>query len=59
VKTYDLYYFGTHRDVIVGWHKFESQDDEAAIMLAAAMVLHGRSELWHNAVLVKRWEQDS
>jgi len=59
VKTYDLYTFGAHPDVIVGWHKFESEDDEAAMALAAAMVVHGPSELWHNAVLVKRWEQDS
>ena len=56
VKTYDLYLFGHASDVIVGWHKFDSEDDEAAVALVAALSLTGPHELWCDVALVMRWD---
>ena len=57
MKTYDLYLFGPLTDIIVGWHKFDSEGDEAATKTAVSMALAGAQELWRDNLLVKRWDE--
>lgn len=55
MKTYDLYLFAADWKIILGWHKFDASDDEAAIEVAQALVNQPPVELWRDGLLVKRW----
>ena len=56
MKTFDLYLFAPEGKMILGWHKFEAADDEAAIENARGLVTQPPVELWRENMLVKRWE---
>jgi hypothetical protein len=58
-KSYDLYLFAAHKDLICGWHSFEAVDDKAALKVADALIIRPPAELWHEITLIKRWESGS
>lgn len=57
MKTYDLYLFAGDRQVILGWHSFEAENDEAALEIAQPLVTEPPVELWQDSTLVQRWER--
>ena len=59
MTTYDLYVLDADSGVILGWHKFEVDDDNAAIEMAQALVRQPPAELWRGDLLVKKWEAPS
>ena len=57
LKIYDLYLLARDRGVILGWHSFEAEDDQAAIEIASRLVTQPPVELWLEGNRVKRWDQ--
>lgn len=55
--TYDLYLFAEGKNVILGWHSFEADEEGDALDLAEGLVQQPPAELWQGTVLVKRWER--
>ena len=56
MQTYDLYMFASGQAILLGWHRFEADDDEAAVALADGLAKHPPLELLRDGVLVKRWD---
>jgi len=56
-ERYDVYMFGNASDVLVGWHKFEANNEAAAISVAIALAQSQRMELWHGDILVRSWSR--
>jgi hypothetical protein len=56
MSTYDLYQFASDQDLILGWHKFDAEDDEAALAIGEGLAQQAPLELWQDNRLVKRWE---
>ena len=54
--TYDLYQFASDQELILGWHKFDAEGDEAAMAIGNALAQQAPLELWQDSRLVKRWE---
>lgn len=54
--TFDLYLFAEGKDVVLGWHTFNADDESMALELAEGLVQQPPAELWQGSTLVKRWE---
>jgi hypothetical protein len=57
--TYDLYMFAPEGEVVIGWHRFDADTDEAAVDLAQGLAQQPPLELWKDDVLVRRWEKQT
>ena len=56
--TYDLYLFAEGKNVVLGWHSFEADEESDAVDLAEGLVQQPPAELWQGTALVKRWERE-
>jgi len=54
-ERYDLYMFGKASDVLVGWHTFKANNEDAAVSEAIALAQSARMELWQGDNLIRRW----
>jgi hypothetical protein len=45
----------SENELLVGWHKFEAENDDAAIEIAEGLVRQTASQLWQEERLVKHW----
>ncbi|MCL6683964.1 hypothetical protein [Sphingomonas alba] len=56
MKVYDLYLFATEKAVVLGWHSYEADGDQAAIQIANELVKQPPAELWQESNLIKHWD---
>jgi hypothetical protein len=57
MKSYDLYLYDPDQKLVIGWHAFERQHDEAAIEYAEALTQSAPMELWEGRNLLKTWSR--
>jgi hypothetical protein len=55
MKSYDLYLYDDDQKVVIGWHPFEQQSDEAALKYAQGLAQNSPMELWQGENLVRSW----
>jgi len=53
IERYDLYLFES--DLLVGWHKFDANNEGAAVNYAMALAGSARKELWVGDKLLRSW----
>lgn len=57
IKRFDLYRLSPESGLILDWQKIEARDEEAALRQAGSFAGELPIELWHDGVLVKRWDR--
>ena len=56
-RRFDLYRLSPESGLILDWKKIEAEDEEAALRQADSRGGEPPMELWHEGVLVKRWDR--
>jgi hypothetical protein len=56
VNIYDLYRYDPAGNIVVGWHRFEADDDDHALRISEELATHPPAEIWRDQRIVKRWD---
>jgi hypothetical protein len=57
IRRFDFYRLSPESGLILDWQKIEASDEEAALRHADSLGGEPPMELWHEGVLVRRWDR--